>query len=100
MRMVTKSSGMYSKNLGLRDSEIRLMKAELIVRISRVIEARALTQGEASDALGISQGNVSKLLNGRLGGSSTDRLLSFLTRFGQRVTITTEPKRGGGLGVA
>ena len=46
-----------------------------------------LTQVQAGDLLGIDQGTVSKLLNGRLDGFSQERLIRYLNALGNDVEI-------------
>ena len=53
---------------------------------------RRETQTKAAGVLGIDQPKVSKLLRGRLGEFSTDRLLRFLTTLDQDVDIVIKAK--------
>lgn len=84
----TPSSGNVFADLGLPDAEDLLAKANLALHIRRVIEARKLTQAQAADLLGISQPKVSLIINGRLDGFSTDRLMRFLNDLGCDVQIS------------
>jgi len=63
------------------------VKAEIAARIASMIERRGLTQAEAARLLGLVQPDVSKLMRGKLGGFSTDRLFRFLNALGQDVEI-------------
>jgi predicted XRE-type DNA-binding protein len=85
---VTPSSGNVFVDLGLPDAEDLLAKSNLALHIRRVIEARKLTQAQAADVLGISQPKVSLIINGRLDGFSTDRLMRFLNDLGCDVRIS------------
>ena len=58
------------------------------VGIHDIVERRRLTQTAAGKLLGINQPKVSTLLNGRLDGFSTDRLIRFLNKLGCDVRIT------------
>ena len=89
---VRKGSGNVFADLELPQAEERLAKAELARAISNAIGARNLTQREAAELLGVDQPKVSQVLNGRLSGFSTERLLRFLTKLGRDVEIRV--KRG------
>lgn len=88
-----KSSGNIFADLGLPHPERELLKAELTLRIYRLIKARSLTQAGAGDILGIKQPHVSALMRNRSGTFSAERLMDFLTALGQDVEITVRPAR-------
>ena len=88
----TVSSGNVFADLGLPDAEELLVKAELVLQISRIIEERGLTQVRAAEELGIDQPKVSALLRGHLRGFSVERLTRFLNALGQDVEIVVRPK--------
>jgi len=85
---ITPSSGNVFADLGLPDAEDLLAKANLALHIRRAIEARKLTQVQAAFLLGIDQPKVSLIINGRLDGFSTDRLMRFLNDLGCDVQIS------------
>jgi predicted XRE-type DNA-binding protein len=89
---VTKGSGNVFRDLGLRDADLLQAKADLVHRISVLIEKRGLTQIRAAEVLGITQPKISALLRGRLDGFSMDRLVRFLNALGQDVRISVRPK--------
>jgi predicted XRE-type DNA-binding protein len=66
------SSGNVFADLGLSNPEERLLKAELVRKISEIITNLNLTQVQAAEILGIDQPKVSLLIRGRLSGFSTD----------------------------
>ena len=84
---VKKGSRNVFADLRLAHAEERLAKAELARAIGKAIEARNLTQREAAELLGVDQPKVSQVLNGRLSGFSTERLLRFLIKLGRDVEI-------------
>ncbi|MBD2771399.1 helix-turn-helix domain-containing protein [Iningainema tapete] len=86
------SSGNIFADLGLPNPEERLVKAELVRKISETINHRKLTQVQAAEILGIDQPKVSALIRGRLSGFSTDRLLYFLNALGNDIEIIVKPK--------
>ena len=86
------SSGNVFKDLGLPNPEERLAKARLASMIYDIIEERGLTQKEATKILGITQSKVSALRNGRLGGFSIERLLTFLRKLDRDIEIIVREK--------
>ena len=86
------SSGNVFADLGLSNPEERLLKAELVRKISEIITNLNLTQVQAAEILGIDQPKVSLLIRGRLSGFSTDRLMDYLNKLGRDVEITVKPK--------
>src|SRR3954451_14329204 len=87
------SSGNVFADLGLRNAEELVAKAELVQRISDIIAERKLTQARAAKLLGIDQPKVSSLLRGKLEGFSIDRLFRFLNALGRDVEISVRPAR-------
>ena len=85
---ITPSSGNVFADLGLKDADTLMAKSLLAIHIKRAIKARALTQAEAADILGLDQPKVSAITGGRLEGFSTDRLLRFLNELGCDVKIS------------
>jgi predicted XRE-type DNA-binding protein len=88
---IEESSGNVFRDLGLKNPEVLLAKAELVQRISDIIAERKLTQVRAAKLLGIDQAKVSALLRGKLDGFSTDRLFRFLNALGRDVEIVIRP---------
>ncbi len=87
---VQESSGNVFADIGLSKPEERLVKADLAIRIAETIHARRLTQTRAARILKIDQPKISRLLQGRLSGFSTERLMHFLTLLGRDVEIVVK----------
>jgi predicted XRE-type DNA-binding protein len=68
------------------------VKAELTRQIYHRIKAMRLTQVQAADRLGISQPDVSKLMNAKFTGYSTDRLIALLNALEVDVDIVLRPR--------
>ena len=85
---ITRGTKNVFSDLGFPDAETHLIKAELVTRIQRVIIAQALTQIAAAKLMGLSQPDVSRLLNGQFRDVSVERLMRLLTRLGCDVDIT------------
>ena len=85
---VTPSSGNVFADLGLPDAEELMAKANLALHIRSAIEARKLTQAQAAKLLGLDQPKISSIVNGRLDGFSSDRLMRFLNDLGCDLKIS------------
>jgi len=81
-------SGNVFADLGLLDPDEELLKAHLVHAMTGEIRRRKLTQQRAAKIAGISQPELSRLVNGRWGGFSTDRLLAVVKNLGVDVEIT------------
>jgi predicted XRE-type DNA-binding protein len=90
-RDYVESSGNVFADLGLPDSEERLAKVELVIKIAEILRLHHLTQAKAAAILGVDQPKVSALIRGRLSGFSIERLLRFLLLLGTDVSITIKP---------
>jgi predicted XRE-type DNA-binding protein len=82
-------------DLGIPNTALALVKAELVQRIRDLIAERKLTQTQEARLLGLDQPKVSALVRGRVQGYSIDRLLRFLNALGQRVEIAVRPDGKG-----
>lgn len=89
---VIEGSGNVFADLGLPDAEELLAKAEMLRRISNLIESRGLTQGQAAEILGTSQPVISDLVRGRLAKFSMERLMIYLNRLDWSVEIRLKPR--------
>jgi predicted XRE-type DNA-binding protein len=86
------SSGNIFRDMGMRDAEERLAKAELARIIRKVIRERALTQGQAAEILRAAQPDVSDLMRGKLSRFSRDRLERFLNALDIEIRIQVGPR--------
>ena len=86
------STGNIFQDMGMRDAEERLAKAELARLIRKNLEARDLTQTEAAELLGITQPDVSDLVRGKLARFSMSRLEKFLNRLDLEIRIQVGPR--------
>ena len=77
--------------LGFDDPDLELAKALLSGKIADEIAARGWTQQRAAEVLGIDQPRVSRLLAGKTGQFSLERLIEFLERLSFDVRIETKP---------
>ena len=91
-RRVHDSSGNVFADMGARDAEELLAKAELARVIRQQIRARQLTQQDAAALLGVSQPDVSDLVRGKLSRFSRDRLERFLNALDMEIRIQIGPR--------
>jgi predicted XRE-type DNA-binding protein len=84
----TASSGNVFADLGLADADDLMAKANLALHIRGAVEARKLTQVQAARLLALDEPKVSSIVNGRLEGFSTDRLMRFLNDLGCDMQIS------------
>jgi predicted XRE-type DNA-binding protein len=92
---VTRSSGNVFADLDVAEPDEELTKAQLASHIRETIKRRRLTQSRAADLMGLDQPKVSALMNGRLTGFSSDRLMRFLAALGQDVEIVIKARSRG-----
>lgn len=79
------SSGNVFADLGLKDSESLLMRAELG---HHILKSRGLKkQKDVQDVLDIGQTEVSHLMNARYHRFSEARLMAFLNKLDRKVTV-------------
>ncbi len=90
---IIRSSGNIFKDLGFEKPEKELAKAELAIKINDLIANRKLKQKSAAKILGVDQPKISALKNGRLGGFTIERLLTFLTLLDQNIEIKISPRK-------
>lgn len=79
--------------LGRKNSDELLARAELLDKVSTLIENSGLSQSEVAKKLGITQPKVSMLVNGRLSEFGTDTLLHYLSMLGCEVKIRVKQPR-------
>src|SRR5207302_1204216 len=89
---VTRGSGNVFADLRFPDAAELKVKAALTRQIVNRIKEFGLTQVQAGARLGISQPDVSKLINGRYTGYSVDRLLAILNALEVDVEIIIRPR--------
>lgn len=92
---ITRGSGNVFADIGFKDADEMLIRAQLTHRIYTIIRQRGLKQKEAADILGLKQPDVSALVNGRFLDFSVDRLLTLLVRLNQEVEIKIKPAPKG-----
>jgi predicted XRE-type DNA-binding protein len=69
------------------EAENLKMRTDLMIQLSKLIEARRLTQADAADLFGVTQPRVSDLVRGKIDRFSVDTLIAMLGHAGVRVQI-------------
>ena len=88
-------SGSVYADLGLKDADQLLARAQIGFHVFKILENKKLKQREIADVLGIAQPDVSHLMNGHFSRFTTDKLLDFLKRLDRKVTIEVSPHHKG-----
>src|ERR1700736_3960991 len=88
-------SGNVFADLGLKDADQLLARAQIGYHVFRILKDEKLKQREIADILGIAQPDVSHLMNGHFSRFTTDKLLDFLRRLDRKVTIEVSRRRAG-----
>ena len=89
------SSGNVYADLGMPGADDLFARAQVGFHIHKLLEARKLKQREIAAILEIKQPEVSHLMNGHYSRFTMDKLLEFLKRLNQKVTIHIRPHRAG-----
>lgn len=89
---VIKGSKNVFADIGVPEPDTALIRSRLMSRVTEIIKERGLSQGEAGKMLGLEQGRVSELMNGKLSLFSLERLYKLLNALEQDVEIIVKPK--------
>ncbi len=92
---VRRTTGNVFADLGFSAEEAENLKvrADLMVALTKLIEARGLTQAAAAKLLGVSQPRVSDLVRGKIDRFSIDMLIAMLGAAGAQVTVSVRRAR-------
>ena len=86
---IRRSSGNVFRDLGFSTEEATNLKvrSDLMIRLSKLIDARGLTQAQAADLFGVTQPRISDLVRGKIDRFSIDTLIAMLGHAGVRIQI-------------
>ncbi len=82
-----KSAGNVYADLELENTDKLQTRAIIGFHVITLLKSKKMKQREIAELLGIQQAEVSHLLNGHFSRFSVDKLLDFLQRMNQKVTI-------------
>ncbi len=92
---IHKGSGNIFADIGVVHPERVMARAQVMSRITEIINERDLTQKAAAELLGIPQSKVSCLMNGKISMFSLDHLFELLNALDRDVEIVIHPKLKG-----
>ena len=79
-------------DLGFKDADEMLVKAQLVVKIAEILRERGWRQQQAAKVLGLTQPKLSKMLRGQFRGISEMKMMDCLLRLGRNVKIVVGPE--------
>ena len=89
---VTKGSGNVFEDLGLADSIVMQMKADLHTEIARVVKQNRLTPRSLEKLFDVPQSRVSELLRGKINTLSIMKLTEYASKLGIQPKLTFEKR--------
>ena len=86
---IRRSSGNVFRDLGFAAEEATNLKvrSDLMIRLSKLIDGRELTQAQAAALFGVTQPRISDLVRGKIDRFSIDTLIAMLGHAGVKVQI-------------
>jgi predicted XRE-type DNA-binding protein len=92
---IRKSSGNVFRDLGfsVEKAENLRIRADLMIQLTRLIEARGLTQAAAAKLMGVTQPRISDLVRGKIDRSSIDGLVEMLGHTGAQISFVVSRRR-------
>jgi predicted XRE-type DNA-binding protein len=88
-------SGNVFADLGLTDADELYARAQIGFGVYKILKEKGLKQREIAELLAVPQPEVSHLMNGHFSRFTTDKLLDFLKRLDQKVTIRISSHKPG-----
>ena len=91
---VQRSSGNVFRDLGFSKDEAENLKirTNLMIRLSKLIESRRLTQAQAARLFEVTQPRISDLVRGKIDRFSIDTLVAMLSHAGVPVRVVVGRK--------
>ena len=90
---VVRGSGNVFRDFGLRDADVRQLKAILAAEIIKALDREGLSVRGAHGRTGIAAADFSRIRNADLGRFTVDRLMSIINRLGSRVDVKVRVRR-------
>lgn len=89
MTKIRRSTGNVFRDLGFGNEEAANLRAraDLMIRLSKLIDSRGLTQAQAAAFFGVTQPRISDLVRGKIDRFSIDTLIAMLGHAGVKVQI-------------
>lgn len=82
------------RDLGFSEDEAENLKirADLMIELTKLIEAQSLTQAAAAELLGVTQPRISDLVRGKIDRFSVDTLIEMLGHAGACVSVVVSQR--------
>ena len=92
---VRKSSGNVFRDLGFgaEEADNLRIRADLMIQLTKLIEARGLTQAAAAKLFGVTQPRISDLVRGKIDRFSIDGLVEMLGHTGAHISFVITRRR-------
>ena len=92
---IRKSTANVFRDLGfgVEEAENLRIRADLMIQLTKLIEARGLTQAAAAKLLGVTQPRISDLVRGKIDRFSIDTLVEMLGHTGARISFVVTRRR-------
>jgi predicted XRE-type DNA-binding protein len=84
---LVRGSGNLFRDFGNANADAEQLKAVLAAQVIKILDTRMLTVREASRITGIAAADFSRIRNVKLDRFTIDRLMTILSRFGQKVDV-------------
>jgi predicted XRE-type DNA-binding protein len=88
------SSNIFA-DLGLNEPDELYTRAALGVQVMKILKERSYSQKQAAEFLGIKQPEISAIMCAKFRRFSQERLIGFLNKLNQKVTIEVSRDRKG-----
>ena len=94
-KTVRRGSGNVFRDLGFppREAEHLRIRSDLMIQLTKLIQAEGLTQAEAARRLRVTQPRISDLVRGKIDRFSIDTLIEMLGCAGARVAVVVRRRR-------
>ncbi|WP_163830746.1 helix-turn-helix domain-containing protein [Spartinivicinus ruber] len=90
MEFVTVRNPYLSSSKTEEEAVDKLMRAQLLVVLRKLIIEQGLTQTDAAEVLGITQPRVSDIINGKISVYTVEKLMFLLFKLGWRFDFSYE----------
>ena len=90
---LVRGSGNLFRDMGVPNADVEQLKALLAARIIILLDARTMTVREAASQTGFAAADFSRIRNAKLGRFTIDRLMTILSRFGEKIDVQVKVQR-------
>ncbi len=90
---LVRGSGNLFRDMGVPNADVEQLKALLAARIIMLLDARKMTVRKAASQTGFAAADFSRIRNAKLGRFTIDRLMTILSRFGEKIDVQVKVQR-------